>query len=235
MPRANRYIQPGCVYHLTHRCHNRHFLLRFAVDRNYYQERLRLAIHRFHVSLLAYCITSNHTHLLVTAKNPSGISRLMQKLEGEFAAYYNQRKKRSGAFWSDRYHCTMIESGDHLWRCMQYIDLNMVRAGVVRHPEEWPWCGYHELVDKRKRYRLLDMDCLLEVQGKSDPTTFGQIYQSGIEQVLKAQRVHYEPIWTQSIAIGSKSFIETVAKNTQTRRYLAAAENSEGDWYVCEV
>jgi hypothetical protein len=58
----------------------------------------------------------------------------MQEIEGQFAQAYNRRKKRSGSFWEGRYQCTMIEPGPYLWRCMVYIELNMVRAGVVRHP-----------------------------------------------------------------------------------------------------
>jgi len=60
MPRANRYILPGHTYHLTHRCHNRAFLLRFARDRDEYRRRLRGAVLEFGVSMLTYCVTSNH-------------------------------------------------------------------------------------------------------------------------------------------------------------------------------
>jgi len=113
MPRSNRYILPGYVYHLTHRCHNGSFLFCFAKDRKEYRDRLRIAMTEFNVSLMTYCITSNHTHLLVSADAPETISKLMQKLEGEFAEFYNIRKKRSGAFWDGRFHCTMIDSGCH--------------------------------------------------------------------------------------------------------------------------
>ena len=102
MPRANRYILPGYIYHLTHRCHNRSFLFRFVRDRTEYRKRLRVTLKTFDLSLLAYCITSNHTHLLIKAKDPESISNFMQKLEGEFAEYYNFRKRRSGAFWGGR-------------------------------------------------------------------------------------------------------------------------------------
>jgi putative transposase len=237
MPRANRYIQPGCIYHITHRCHNRSFLLRFAIDRNQYRERLRLALTHFRVSLLSYCITSNHTHLLVTAREPSCVSRLMQRLEGEFAAYYNRRKDRSGAFWGDRFHCTLVEGGNYLWRCMQYIDLNMVRARVVMHPAEWTWCGYHELVGHRYRYCLLDLERLLELQGKRDRNSLAQIYQEEIERNIAKRSIEYAPIWTRSIAVGSQSFIEEIVKitkNTGKRKDLETAVNSEGDWYVFE-
>ena len=70
MPRANRYMLPGRSYHLPHRCHNRQFLLRFARDRDEYRRRLRKAVGEYEVSLLTYCMTSNHTHLRVRAHDP---------------------------------------------------------------------------------------------------------------------------------------------------------------------
>ena len=180
MPRANRYFQPGCLYHLTHRCHDRKFLFRFGVVRTEYRKRLRRALNQFEVSLLAYCITSNHTHLLAEAPNETALSRMMQKLEGEFAEWYNLRKRRTGAFWSDRYHCTLVDGGDYAWNCMKYIDLNMVRARVVDHPSEWGWCGYDELVGARQRYRLIDLDCALEWLGRMSRETFIQDYRRAV-------------------------------------------------------
>jgi putative transposase len=75
---------------------------------------------------------------------------------GEFARAYNRRKGRTNAFWGDNYHATLVEEGTYLWRCLCYIELNMVRAGVVSHPREWPWAGYHEIMGERKRNRLFD-------------------------------------------------------------------------------
>ena len=66
----------------------------------------------------------------------------MQCLHGDFARHYNRRN----AFLGERYHATMIESGNHLQRCIQYIDLNMVRPGVVEHPADWGWTGYQKLM-----------------------------------------------------------------------------------------
>ena len=156
------------ICHLTHRCHNGSFLFRFARDRTEYRERLRQASQKYRVSLLNYAITSNHIHAIAIESREGGISRMMQTLEGDFGIIYNQRKHRSGAFWGDRYHCTMVEEGAHLWNCVQYIDLNMVRAGVVVHPSEWQWCGFQEIMGVKSRYRLLDIDFLTELLGRSD-------------------------------------------------------------------
>jgi putative transposase len=127
VPRANRYILPGHSYHLTHRCHNRDFLLRFAVHGNRYRERLRQAVDEFDVSLLDYSITSNHVHLLAFAEQDAQISELMKNAAGESGQSYNRRKGRSGG---RRFHSTMVDSDRYLFECLINIDLNMVRCGA---------------------------------------------------------------------------------------------------------
>ncbi len=182
MPRANRYILPRQSYHITHRCHNRNFLLRFARDRNSYRRWLRKGASRYNVSILGYCITSNHVHLRVFAKNDEAVSRMMQFVEGNSAQEYNRRRDRKGAFWEDRFHCTMIDSGRYLWNCLAYIDLNMVRAGVISHPSEWEWCSYNELMGLRKRYRVLDLETLIESGSTLTHTNLKDNYQKRLKR-----------------------------------------------------
>jgi putative transposase len=234
MPRANRYILPGYVYHLTHRCHNRSFLLRFAVHRTEYCRRLREAVIQFNVSLLNYCVTSNHIHLLALAKAPASISRFMHKLQGQFAVHFNSRKDRSGAFWEERYHATMVDGGEHLWNCLAYIDLNMVRAGVVRHPEEWRWCGYHEIVGQRQRYCLLDIEALLSLLALPGRDSLAELHRAAIEAAIEERRLSREAMWTESIAVGSESFVRRIAAETKRRRRLQPTLGIQGAWFVCE-
>ena len=102
MPRANRLRGSGGVFHLTHRCHNRAFLLKFARDREAYRALLREHVQRFDVSVLDYCVTSNHVHLLMEATEHSAISGFMREVASEFARAYNRRKQRTNAFWGLR-------------------------------------------------------------------------------------------------------------------------------------
>ena len=76
---------------MTHRCHNREFLLKFARDRDGYRAKLREYLAGYEVALLDYCITSNHVHLLLDAQEWLQISRLMRSVAGEFAPAYNRR------------------------------------------------------------------------------------------------------------------------------------------------
>ena len=140
MPRASRYILPGQTVHITQRCHNRSFLLKFAKDRSRYVDRRRERLEGHAIDLFNYCITSNHVHLLLrdrVAGEVSNIPAFMNSLAGDFAQSYNLRKKRSGSYWGDRYHASMIDDREYLFRCLRYIDMNRMRAGVVAHPSEW--------------------------------------------------------------------------------------------------
>ena len=234
MPRANRYIVEGHAYHITHRCHDRSFLLRFGLDRDEYRRRLRAELKGSGVWLLAYCITSNHVHMLVTARTLERLSRFMQKLQGEFAEWYNVRRKRSNAFWGDRYHCTMIESGTHLWNCMAYIDLNMVRAGEVKHPREWRWGGYDELVGERTRHTVLDMGRVLEAAGAGSRDEFVRDYGAAIEEMLGRGDAGRQPHWTESIAVGSREYVTGISERIGGRTRIKFREVVDGAWSVRE-
>jgi len=195
---------------------------------------MRQGLKQFGISLLTYCITSNHTHLLIKAKDRETVSSFMQKLEGEFAEYYNLRKRRSGAFWGGRYHCTMIDGGKHLSNCMKYIDLNMVRAGVVKHPGQWCWCGFRELVGERKRYRLVDMEQVIELYDGWTVEDFAKNYRQVIEEVLERRELSREPMWTETIAVGSEEFVRGIGEKTQVRMDLKLDQGLNGQWTLRE-
>jgi putative transposase len=103
MPRANRYFLPGHIWHITHRCHQKQFLLKFARDRQRYLNWLFEAKKRYGLCVLDYMVTSNHVHLLVKDTGRDVIAQSMQLVAGRTAQEYNQRKNRHGAFWGDRY------------------------------------------------------------------------------------------------------------------------------------
>jgi len=125
MARANRHYIAGVVWHITHRCHKKEFLLKFARDRQHWLRWLFEAKKRFGIRILNYAVTSNHIHLLIQDdRGREVLPKTMQLTAGRTAQEYNRRKNRKGAFWEDRYHATAVQDDDHLIRCMVYIDLN---------------------------------------------------------------------------------------------------------------
>lgn len=201
----------GC-YHLTHRCQERRFLLRFEADRKNYLYRLREASLKCSISVLDYMITSNHVHLLIFSPDTDTLSSAMQFLQGSAARDYNRRKKREGAFWTGRFRPTLIQSGAHLSRCLFYIGLNMVRTGEITYPSEWSCCGYHELSGKKQRYRIIDKEKLLSVLSiGNDLNRFYEWYLKTMEESLRSDIMQRQAIWTECAAVGDKKWIEELA------------------------
>ena len=160
----------------------------------------------------------------------------MQKLEGEFAEYYNIRKRRSGAFWGGRYHATMIDSGEYFWNCLKYIDLNMVRARVVKHPAEWRWCGFSELAGLRKRYRILCLDEVVRQTPAENLESFRAAYQGVIQEAAARGGGVRDPIWTQNVAVGGQDYVERMRNRLGVRREaLLVEERSSGVWSLRET
>jgi len=208
MARANRYFIPGHVWHITHRCHKKEFLLKFSRDRERWLSWLYEAKKRFGLRILNYMVTSNHIHLLVIDSGQGVIPKSMQLIAGRTAQEYNQRKGRKGAFWEDRYHATAIEHGEHFMKCLVYIDLNMVRAGVVKHPSAWKMCGYNEILNPPDRYTLIDGNGLMKYCGISNEEQLKEEYRQWVEEALGEEESRREASWSESIAVGSRDFIE---------------------------
>ena len=217
MPRAHRHYIPGCVWHITHRCHKQEFLLRFEKDRKRWGHWLFEAKKRYGLCVLNYIVTSNHIHLLVVDTKKDVIPKSLQLIAGRTAQEFNQRKSRKGAFWEDRYHATAVETNEHLTKCLVYIDLNMVRAGVVKHPSEYRMSGFNEIQNPPKRYAVIDGRALRDFFAVSDPEHFRQEHRSWVDAELKGDAEKRNSLWSESLAVGSKGFVEKIQQQLGVR------------------
>ncbi|MCP4338070.1 MAG: transposase [Desulfobulbaceae bacterium] len=217
MPRAHRHYIPGCVWHITHRCHKQEFLLKFNKDRRRWRHWLFEAKKRYGLCVLNYIATSNHTHMLVVDTGEETIPRSLQLIAGRTAQEYNIRKKRKGAFWEDRYHATAVQTDQHLVKCLIYIDLNMVRAGVVRHPSQYSISGYNEIQNPSERYSVVDRKTLRELFTISDESLFQETHREWVKTELANDCARRNSLWSESIAVGDKSFIKDIQEKLASR------------------
>lgn len=207
MARANRHHLPGYVWHITHRCHKKEFLLKFEKDKKRWIHWLFEAKKRFGLCVLNYTVTSNHIHLLVYDGKENVIPKSIQLIAGRTGREYNIRKNRKGAFWEDRYHATAVKTDHHLIMCLAYIDLNMVRAGVVQHPEEWRFGGYTEIQNPKQRYAIVNRRELADLLGIKDDEQLLESHWQWVEEILKGESNKRDSKWTESIAVGDKRFV----------------------------
>lgn len=225
MPRAKRYHIPGYVWHITHRCHKQEFLLKFARDRRRYRYWLFEAKKRYGLIVINYIVTSNHIHLLVADNGARDvIPRSMQLVAGRTGQEFNQRKGRKGAFWEDRYHATAVETDRHLLECLIYIDMNMVRAGAVMHPCQWDVSGYHEIQKPKQRYCVIDHHRLISLLGQQDSDTLKNTHHRWIEKALEDGHPAREEQWTQSLAVGSRQFVDSMKRKLGSRAKYRSVE-----------
>jgi len=135
-------------------------LLKLKRDRERWLYWIFRAKKRFGLTTLNYIVTSNHIHLLVQEGKEHEVAKSIQIVAGRTAQEFNQRKNRYGAFSKNRHHATAVDSSDYLTQCLTYIDLNMVRAGVVKHPSEWSQSGFNEIQSPPERYQLINQEKL---------------------------------------------------------------------------
>ena len=173
---------------------------------------------------------TNHIHLLIvdTGKRDV-IPKSMKLVAGRTGQEYNQRKNRRGAYWEDRYHATAVESGEHLARCLVYIDTNIVRAGVVSHPSKWLFSGYNEIQKPRRKNVLIDHERLQGLLGAGTYDQLRRSHKGWVEEHLGDGAKGRQDEWTGSVAVGSKSFIESVKASLGFRaRGRDVIESGEG-------
>ncbi len=213
MARAYRNFLPGYIWHITQRCHKKEFLLKFRKDKYLWCRWILEGRKRYDLCILNFMITSNHIHLLVLDRDEGkAIAKSLHLASGRLGQDYNKRKNRSGAYWEDRYHATAIENGTHFINCLTYLDLNMVRAGVVEHPYHWEFCGYHELQKPRLRHRneLVDEYALMHLLGMNAFRDVRTARQQWVDDALKAGNIERDPKWTEGVAVGNVGFLAEI-------------------------
>ena len=103
---------------------------------------LRTYAAEFDCKLHAYCLMTNHVHLLLTPREPTGCAQLMKHVAQRYSKRLNTRHGRTGTLWEGRFHSGLVASERYALACYRYIELNPVRAGLVNHPAEYRWSSY---------------------------------------------------------------------------------------------
>ena len=144
MTRLPRFVIPGQPQHVIQRGNNRDVIFVTDEDYLYYLQKLGDACVKHNCELHAYVLMTNHVHLLMTPYSENGISKVMQYLGRYYVQYFNfqYQRQRTGTLWEGRYKARLLDSESYLLMCSRYIELNPVRAGMVKDPMKYPWSSY---------------------------------------------------------------------------------------------
>ena len=216
--RRPRITQVGGIYHIVTRTVNKEFLFKDDSDFQLLYNVIKKAKEKHKVKLYSYSMTHNHTHLCVHTPEQDNISEFMRDVNGQFAQQYNRKHNRCGHFWGGRYSSNLIESDSHFLNTLFYLDLQMIRAGVVADPRHWSRSSY-------SYYAYGEKDPIVDLH--PDYTKFANnpqkrqlTYRSMVKQKIKEKSLlQKRKIITQGIITGSYEFVETAQKQTKHNCY----------------
>ena len=142
MARLPRFSPAGMPLHVIQRGNNRSVCFADEQDFSAYANWLKEYSVEHGVSVHAWVFMTNHVHLLVTPETDGALSAMMQALGRRYVRYFNHQYLRSGTLWEGRFKSSAVQSEIYLLQCYRYIELNPVRASMVRDPAEYPWSSY---------------------------------------------------------------------------------------------
>jgi len=157
MGRFARLVIPGCPHHLTQRGNHRQPVFFSDSERDLYLELKKKYFELAQIQLDGYSLMTNHTHDLVIPATPTSLAKGFGRLHNDYARWQQIQHNQTGHLWQNRFwSCPMDE--DHFWKTLRYIELNPVRAGLVRHAWEWPWSSARAHVKGVDDTGMLNMD-----------------------------------------------------------------------------
>lgn len=115
---------------------------RVEADYSVYLALLQQLSARHACSVHAYCLMTNHIHLLLTPPSSAACTALMHGVAQRYAQYFNRRHERTGTLWEGRFRSCLVQSSSYVLACYRYIEMNPVRAGIVAHPSAYPWSSH---------------------------------------------------------------------------------------------
>lgn len=143
MPRKPRLFLENTPCHVVQRGNNRQACFFNSADYPVYLEYLENAISKYECRLHAYVLMTNHVHLLLTPEKQESIPRTMQALGRNYVYYVNKVYGRTGTLWEGRYKCSLVQSENYLMSCYRYVELNPLKARMVKSLDDYPWSSYH--------------------------------------------------------------------------------------------
>jgi len=190
---------PGIPAHVVQRGNNRDACFFADEDYRYYLNALAEGCQRYDVHLHAYCLMTNHVHLLMTQQQTNiGISQVMQHVGRIYVAYVNKTYRRSGTLWEGRHKASLVDADNYILTCYRYIELNPVVANMVITPDQYRWSSYryhawgetNNLIKDHQLYYVLDKK--LQTRQKCYRELFRhQIPEVGIHQIRQSLAYNY--------------------------------------------
>jgi REP element-mobilizing transposase RayT/DNA-directed RNA polymerase specialized sigma24 family protein len=221
MARPLRIEFPGAVYHVTSRGDRREPIFLNDRDRHGFLDVVAQALARFDAEILAYCLMGNHYHLVLHTRK-ANLSLLMRQINGVYTQAFNRQHNKAGHLFQGRFKAILVDRDAYLLEVCRYVELNPVRATMVKKPQAWAWSSYRAHVGLEASPVWLDTDGLhgyllgRASGGASDRRRAAHRY---ARLVAAARDVRlWEEALRQQIYLGDEAFVERMQALVEPQR-----------------
>jgi REP element-mobilizing transposase RayT len=217
MARPLRIEYPGAIYHITARGNSMADIYFQNRDRTIFLELLGKVCRRYHWSCYAWCLMTNHYHLVLETAEPN-LSQGMRQLNGIYAQTFNRRHRRVGHLFQGPFKCILVDRDSYLLEVIRYVILNPVRARMVKAAGQYPWSSYREMIGKSEPPEWSNRDWILSQYGKrtaSAQQSFIKFIRAGCNDA---------DLWNnlrQQIYLGDEAFIEKIHAHLEIDKDLS--------------
>lgn len=217
MSRPLRIEYPGAWYHVMNRGRRREKIFSSHNDYEAFIKVLQETSEAWNLKISAYCLMSNHYHLLV--HTPEGnISRCMRHINGVYTQRFNRYHKKDGQLFRGRYRAVLVNADNHLLEVLRYIHRNPLRAGMVSNLKDFAWSSHHGYISRAKKWEWLYKDFLLfMLSGKKSRSR--SAYIDFVSQVEPAEIERFYSLKNLPSVLGSNSFKEWVKEKFSYLRF----------------
>lgn len=150
MVTKNRIWYPSAIYHITNRGNRKEIIFREEMDYRVYLVILKNTVdyyEEYNYEIISYCLMSNHVHLLIKTNNKEP-GYFMRRVNSMYARYFNDKYEYVGHLFQERYFSNIITNDIELLEVSRYIDLNPVKAQIVKKAEDYKWSSYSSVMRK---------------------------------------------------------------------------------------
>jgi len=202
---------PGIPVHVVQRGNNRSACFYSDDDYIFYKKSLEEGLRRYSASLHAYCLMTNHVHLLLTPVYEDSISRVIQHVGRQYVQFLNKRYKRTGTLWEGRHKGSLVDADNYLLTCYRYIELNPVAASMVKMPDEYPWSSYRANGHGKQDTLLSDHPVYLALSDNDEERR--QRYQELFSSRIEDEHIHaIREACSKNQVLGTPRFCSEVEK-----------------------
>ncbi len=191
MARKPRFNAVGFPLHVIQRGNNRQACFFSQADYHRYLGALKRSSENHSCEIHAYVLMTNHVHLVLTPGHTDSVSRLMQAAGSRYVQYVNRRYERTGTLWEGRYHASLVDTERYLLTCYRYVEMNPVRAKLVKSPGSYRWSSYRRNAFGERNDVIAPHVCYLNL-GRSSTArcrAYREAFCDGLdEETLKAIR-----------------------------------------------